>query len=536
MRPDVDRRAIAVGIGILVVALFAQGLALLNDAVFWDGWIEWVMGKSENFFALRRIFKDSGLPHFGLFHEAVMRTEHPIAWYRILGLGGFLIYVLGLTYVAWRYCGFAGTEAAVFGCVAVCHRTATTSLALVTVPYFLCGALFSLATVATFASMAATRDKQTWLRAIAAVLFFASFSTQSFLLLVYVVLLIVAALQGGPVLAGIARAVARRPELLVLPPIFFFVKPRIWKTGGPIYGQYNSFNVDADTPTRIFDFFEHGVVRAVTDGLGVAGASLLTALPISLLLCLRVKRAPTRNGARFLWGMTLLLLLVSVVPYVMVGKVPTEMGWSWRHALLVPPALGCAAVALLRSALASRALVCAAALVVLVALGEMRASQDALAAWLGRAARDRGLILQLREARPPSVPAFVWFEESQPLVLSEPIRFYEWNGFFFEAWGQTGSTAWRVGYDVGTRRLKQQAYWGNPGFDLYGPHMLLSIETEAPFDATQTGLAYLFAHDRDDFARSLLRIRLSRIDPPESFLATVEEMRGDPLRVPRLVP
>jgi hypothetical protein len=540
-----DRRVVVAAAGIVVVGLLAHGLALRNDAVFWDGWIEWMTAKSGNWQGLRRVFTDSGLPHFGWFHEALLRSSQAIGWYRALTIGAWLVYTFIPPYIAWRYCAVPGRDAFLFACVAVAHRTLMTSVSLVTVPYFVCAALFAVAALLTFASMHASRRRQIALRVVACGLFIVSFSTQSLLVPVYVVLLIVVLCEMRErSLRAFVRTSLSRAELALVPVLFFMVKGQLFRPQGPIYGQYNTIHINGHTPSYALDFIEHGILNPIGDGLSLFHPALIAVLAMIVALWWAwpgvSAGAAERTNLALLLFIALLFVVASALPYVLVGKPPTHLAWTWRNALLVPPALGVVVLGVLRAARAIdlRAAPVAAALVAVIALGEVRASQDAHATLLGRAAAERGLVLHLREQKPSALPSVVWFDEDIPVFLHEPVRFYEWSGFFFDAWGQTGATAVRFGRTVTPARLEEQAYFGNTGLDLHAPNYKLTVRLKQPFDATVVGRAYasLLGDERDAFARSLLNVHLEMIDPPPSYLDTVRALGGDPAKVKRVTP
>ena len=539
---------------IVVWALIAHGLALLNDGVFWDGWLQWAAGRSGDWASMERWWTDSALPAADVFHHGIMASPWPFPLYRLVGFAGTLLPGLALAWIGHRAAGLGPVDSALVGALGVTHRAATMTVGLVGVLYLACIGLFSIAAVLLFASLQARLGARIVLRVVAAALLMMSFTTQSLLVLAY-------ALPLGLALAEVRRSPStpawrtilvtglRHAELVVLPPIYYFGAKKLWSTSGPVYTGYNSVDLKIETFIPLAqEYFTHGIKDAVVVGLAGLPAVLAVLLTLAVVAGALWAQGKPTEPSRGAWGIVAVVVVVLVVgtaaafPYIAVGKVPDTQPWNWRHALVAPVAVSTFGLGLLALSRGRHFIVRLLVVVPLVVIlvGQAGASIDSHALWLGRAAKDRGVIDHLKAIGKPKQVNVLWITDRLPRPHGEVYRYYEWTGMFHEAWGKFGVMGLRDTGNVNPRHVKRQKYYLNRRFQIYGGHASLAIAPTFPAnELADVGLSYArrrLVGDAAAYARSLVTVSITRRDPPEAYLDVVQRLGFDPTKVRRWTP
>lgn len=283
-------------------------------------------------------------------------------------------------------------------------------------------------------------------RVLSALLFAMAFTTNSFLVLAWLPPAIVAFdawrrsdLPPSRRPGAVIRAVARRAELLLLPPVYWAAKKVFEPTYG-IYANYNKFELDPvsaliRTFKVVFEQFENVDYllppRADLPQLGIAAAIaivLLGGLAMAWRLPLRLPR--DGSGALRWWGNGLMvfiaaaLVISSLFPYVLVGKPPRFNGlWETRNQTTLMLVSGFVVVAVLRLVVPRMlrpivaAAICAGFLVIDISVTH-RLLADALEA--------RAISAQFRQdPSPPGTMMFVRENDRDYRTMGRFLPFYE---------------------------------------------------------------------------------------------------------------
>jgi hypothetical protein len=256
---------------------------------------------------------------------------------------------------------------------------------LSTVPYAFSCVFFALAIVTLLRDLDVSSIGR---RILVVILLVMAFSTNSFLVLAWVALAVVAidAWRKGEHSSSFAQragvtvqGVIRRSELVLLPLIYWPAKKILEPTYG-LYANYNQFHmgVPAALKQTVITFIDQfrgaGVLipaRSELAELGIAAAvtiALFIATACILRLPLKTANEPPDSSRWITGGLTLATALALVVsalfPYVIVGQPPRFSGlWETRHQTTLMMVSGFAIFAFLRLIMPRRLLWKAAAII-----------------------------------------------------------------------------------------------------------------------------------------------------------------------------
>ncbi|WP_441237362.1 hypothetical protein [Bradyrhizobium sp. 930_D9_N1_4] len=316
---------------------------------------------------------------------------------------------------------------------------------LVTLTYACSSFCFVLALVLLLRDLETPSLKR---RAASVLLLAMAFTTNSFLVLAWLPPAIVAfdawrrsdtSSSRSQRFGAMIRAVARRAELLLLPPVYWAAKKILEPTYG-IYANYNKFEVDPvsaliRTFRVVFEQFENVDYllppRADLPQLCIEAAIaivLLGGLAMVWRLPLRLPRDGSGASRWWVHGLMLViaaaLVISSLFPYVLVGKPPRFNGlWETRNQTTLMLVSGFVIVAVLRLVLprvllpVTAAAICAGFLVLDMSVTH-RLLADAMEA--------RAISAQFRQQpSPPGTMMFVRENDRDYRTMGRFLPFYE---------------------------------------------------------------------------------------------------------------
>jgi hypothetical protein len=258
-----------------------------------------------------------------------------------------------------------------------------------TVPYAYSSVFFALAIVVLLRDLDASSLARRFLILLLLVM---AFSTNSFLVLSWVVPAIVAIdawrkAEYSPVLkqrlSAMIRALLGRSELFLVPPAYWVGKKLLEPTYG-LYANYNQFRIGllqafAQTVTTMFKQFGETAAVLIPRLSDLPELTLAAAIAIGLFIAVaRICHLPLktaeqkpdsvdRKAGRLAFAAALALILSALFPYVLVGEPPRFSGlWETRHQTTLLMVSGFAIFAVLRLLVPRRYLWMSAALIVTV--------------------------------------------------------------------------------------------------------------------------------------------------------------------------
>jgi hypothetical protein len=436
-----------------VVALFAHGLLLLNDGIYWDDWVIYPHLTGGDWSSINALVRESGMTHVNAaFLELFAYLPGGIFSVRLAVFA--LIVLIGLfTYLVALEAGLGRLEAQLIAALAVVFPGFQDWVLLVTASSVFDYALFLGSTLLLMRAECAGTRSRPWLRfaAIAGFLFSFSLSSLLALYLGVLVLLLLVSLRTTSLGAVVRTRWLYGIVLIALPVAYWVVSRMLY----PVNGLYLGANSFATSPGPVATAIEHFYVNGIADHVRQALAALLrpwtwpllVALVGGLALAWRRAAWPAGLSGRLAAGglvIGVVALWLAMLPYALVGKYPSPHGWETRHDLLVAIPLAVTVVLVVRALLQSgRMALIGVGLVSLLAVGFAAAGVQDYAALQARWAVDRAVMARLQSMNGSGNFSVYWVRDAIP--GPEPFyRFYEWSAMFREAYGGES----RVGLDT----------------------------------------------------------------------------------------
>lgn len=489
-------------IGIFTVLV--HGLMLLNDGVFFDGWlIYWRMidGHLEH---TRETFYEAGLPLFWVLHR-MLGASGTVFGYRLWCFAAYFITGAALNGTLRLTDSFTRRERLIFVAVALCYPGFFQGGGeLILVPYAVLFAVFMLGCWAAIASVVRTGGIAGVLRVTALFAFAISFSIKSLLVfyggLVTLLIVVRGRQLGLQRVRDLIRLAPRFADFLVLPPLFWIATSRLF----PTYGAYASYNAIRLAPKEIAVAFANFVYNALyalpNEALGtLLAAPLVPALCLLFLWYHHDRVAPSTDGPseiRKLALATAVLMFLAAFPYAAVARFPTVHGWNTRHALLFGVPFGLLIVTAARALAAGRSPFAATAVATVTVLAFSSVVLNTNLALIARWAKDRSIIAKLQQMSAAKPYSVYWIHDEFPVGGEPDYRFFEWSSIFKSAYGDET----RVGFDaravtptyVDQSRPLFNARYNLSALDLDGCAATLTI-SRGPRAGTESsmGLRYL---------------------------------------------
>lgn len=515
---------------ILLFVSLVHAFVVLNDGVYFDGWLIHSALKSGDGEQVRRSFYESGLPIYYYLHR-IFHATGGVLGYRLWAFGAYLVTALSLNGILTRVGFFSRGERLLVVAVAMSYPGYFQNGAeIIVVPYGVLYASFFAATWLTVLRPTLSGAQAISARAASLALFAFSFWLKSLVVFYGGVLglLVLVAARELPLVDAIKKTIASHLDYVALPVVFWVAATRLFPTSGA-YQDYNAFHLGAAVPT--LGLFFWAVLYEIPNL--VLREALQSPLPF-VVLGIALWAARARLGASFgedrprssrwlLLG-ALALLGLAALPYAAVGRFPSVHGWNTRHALLasVPIGLLLVWVSRLGSSDGKRSFV-PIAISCLAVAGFVAMTWSSYVGLIARWAKDRSVIAQLHglervDARTKSYSVF-WVKDELPLGGENDYRFYEWTSMFKTAWGGES----HIGFDersmtpanIGAQKKFFTAQYNAGDIDLEGCAARLTIKPGPRASTGELGLAlrylayrYALRGSLDPFLHDLTHVEI----------------------------
>ena len=460
--PPLSTRAWALGLFALLVAV--HGVILVNDGVYWDGWLFFTQLVEGRWDIMRETFFSMGNPAAYYMHRVVSGTTGGVLGYRLwtfAGIGASALLAARLLSKAELLTrgqiGFVAAIVIVFPTFNISTLDLAISLYGLFWTLFLVGGVLGVE-----GEVSASRPKAVALRVAAHVAFFCSFWIKSFLVVYFAWLALLALVSlkkrdERPSPGALASFAVRHVDYLASPFAFWIFAKLAFPLRGPS-ADFTTYNQISFSPSVVLDallmFFTTSFVRlpnAILTHLFATPIVLVAVAIAGALVAARfareveARRGPDTRAPKVLL-VGLVLFVMGAFPYAAVGKAPTVAGWDTRHGLLVVIPTGILLVGLAqllveRDALPRR-VVAAGLFAIVVTCGYTTWSSHI--EWQARWAKDRAFMLRLSESADAKATSVFELEDRFPLGGESSYRFYELASIFKRVWGDES----RIGYDV----------------------------------------------------------------------------------------
>jgi len=449
--------------------LLVHGLLLLNDGIYWDGWLIYTFLKFGHFDRLYSWFSQSGALPIYYVHRFMgllpgMVFCYKLAAFLLILASTLLIYRIGVR-TAW----VDRRESLLIALIALCYPAFQVSVELVVLPFLLTYAMFLAAVYLAVQNRLQVGKATPVYPIVACLLFFLSFFVGS-LLVFYLGFLWLLAITPMPVEANaeegeqlpapLRRWPLRVPSYYLLLPIAFWVVKSVFFAPVGVYKHYNKFNWSPHSIGYSVNTFLAG---AIYDQF-MAAIALFTQ-PVAWLFCLLFllwtykqfgigsrSLGQGRSSSRGLLIFGGVLLLLAILPYSLVAKPPSSFGYDTRNALLIglPMAVIIVAVCRLFCSTSTKAL-SRTGWVVLAGLSMLcvLSTWNYYLAWQARGIKYHAVLQSLSRNREASRYSVYWVDDNFLTGGQELYSFQELSSMFRVAWGGES----RIGIDLRSR------YW-----------------------------------------------------------------------------
>lgn len=524
---------------IVLVALAAHGLIVINNGILFDDWALYLHIARGDWAAMAAwVPQIGGIPTYLYVWIAGASIPPPLVGFRVAAL----LLIVGAALVTYEIAMLTGLvsriEAVVIACLAVAYPGDHTHILLITLNYLVYYLLFLVAVWVLLRAETAAGWRRRLLQAIAVVLLFVSFGLNSLL-----VFFAGALLLGAIYLRTKGRLATREDAIreglkhayLLVVPVVFWAVYRVFFPPHGVYSGYHQFEWSLGSLLHSAEaFLVSGIAAQFRNSIAMLGVLA----PLWLLVLFAVHRVWLRRehvaealpGREVMLGFGAALAALAVFPYMAVGLDPSEHGWNSRHTLLLglPVAIVLVAGAQVLFRTRGRLVgVLAGAVLASLLLGFILASAATYIGWEARWIKDSSVMAKL--ARTPGADRYFvyWIDDGYQVGGEPTYRYYEWAGMLRTVFGGES----RIGLDRrATPANFLTAYepyftdiYNLGAFDPRGCEAVLTI-SRGPERHSDLGLVarYLFysAIDQAQRDRMLREVTSVKVEPYPSAFAT----------------
>ncbi len=349
-----------IGVGpyafIALIYSIAHVWSLMNRGLFWDDWVFWQQDMS----VVQKAGEAMGSTWPAAINYLFFYSQAGITFNRFLAFASLLAAALLLFDILRRLPGVSVSTAVWAGVLFSVWPVYQARIALVMVGYGFSVAVFLFA---VWLLVVRAPKQEIWVQVCAAALFLVSFHIASLLVLFYAIVPAVLVMTDAPDrwnVRSIAQRLWKRAALLVLPVVYWAIT-QVWFKPSGLYHDYNELGAGTtgllgdlargSVNSTLYALVEAmpGAVRAGFVHVGLKPILLIGGFA-ALLVVLGMWKWPMREDGSPKWMLHagLFLIAAAVLPYVIVGKLPSDLGWDTRHQLLVPIGAALLLVALLQ--------------------------------------------------------------------------------------------------------------------------------------------------------------------------------------------
>jgi len=429
---------------------------LLNNGVYWDGWLIYGLHVNRNSAQLFAMFSDAGIPWIAYLHRMMWWAGDIVLASKVTAFSAILLSTLMLYSICRRTRAFSANESLFLAAIFCSYTAYQMYFELITLPYIVCYALFLTATRLALVTPSISTLRLAS-RALSLALFFLSFLAASFLVMYGAFFLVLVvhhrlAWLRKSVLSSLIRLL-HYADYLLLPVVYWYIKTNIWTASG-LYTGYNQIKIDIDKWPLEFHHFATAAIQKqferalwLNDGNPVWLVAFGSCLLLVGYVCVRrlsiTRDIPAqRSTLPVLFALACfcaMLLGAAVFPYIVVDKIPASTGWSTRNALLInlPVAVGITLLGRFVGTVLPRkfARFGQATVATLLVSAFVVSTWSIYLNWQLRWIKDSSTVVNLRALprEPLSEASMIWVDDDYER-WHEKYVYYEYAGIFKAAW------------------------------------------------------------------------------------------------------
>lgn len=423
---------------IILVYSLANGLMLINNGVFWDDWT--LFNMSEQGIREQFIGNGSWNSGWGYMHIWLQKTSNPPLLYHAIT---FLLH-LGISLLFFTVLGKFDLDHIARLAISLIAATVPFNQARVTMiclPYSISLFLFMLAFLIFINNL---KRKNILIRIISLSLFFYSFTTNSLLVFYAIVPLALMYFNRHQLKETWKKLIVANIDFLILPPLFWLIKSIFLKPQNFYFENgYNSFSFKRliYSPIKIMsvtiDAFS-GIVDALNQAI-FSYYFLFSLAILAILYFFNFKfkgkiHAVKINNSAFILQTGIVLLILAILPYILVGKLPLHQGFETRHQLLMPFGYSLIIYGLLTRLIKAKFKGIVLILILLFNIaGQISLQKQYLIGWMKQESIMSNLLNHPEIHKYRTIQVIDQVPEQD--ATTRALRFYEWNGMVKKVFG-----------------------------------------------------------------------------------------------------
>jgi hypothetical protein len=333
---------------ILMISFLSHGIILLNDGLYWDGWLMDAWQQRKDWKTMKRFYSEVGMPLLYYQHKLISYLPLRIHCYRFLAFISTFISAFAVYLIASSFGFLSNTSALLLTLLYLSYTGYHMNIDIIVgLQYTFPMAVFYSACFVALHSESQIGLAYWVLWGISLCMFLLSFNANSILVYFFGFLVFKAMIffQGNGIsLASFMNFTVSNIEYLLLPFIFWFIKERFT----PRHGQYAHYNKPKFSIIKIFNgicsLCGYGFEDSITRPIRFVFKKKLLLIPLSAVIVFHIYfRAVNlkyqdlslyQGSIIFLFGF--MLLVLAGLPYILVGQPFFPYGWATKNSLLFP--------------------------------------------------------------------------------------------------------------------------------------------------------------------------------------------------------
>ena len=435
---------------IVGVSLLAHLLLLLNDGVYWDGWLIYTNLLEGDWDFINVTYTErGGLPIYQFFHWVLGFAPNIIFAYKLAAYLFILFSAIFVFFICLEV-GLNRQESVLISLFSMVFPASQVAFELIIVPYYLSYFMFLFGYLAAIKAVRISGLQHWYLRISALLLMALSFRMYSLLVLFYpfcLVLLIQAIRikQQGFSLRTLTSTAIQHSDYILLPIIIWFLSGWLFPPYG-LYADADPIQLTLDRLPRVWHFLNNAfLIQLMRSVQNLVLTPLIGVLVVVAALAAgwwgyAKKRVDLKMGIRWYWFLLfgVMFYFAGMFPYVVVGKSPLYEGWSTRHAILTNIGIALVLLGILKLAFLSRGDKMAnigLGVTVFLVLSFSFSFNVYYADWQARWIKDSGIMENLKSFQEIGQGASILIvEDDFPRIQAERYRPYEWSSMVDSVW------------------------------------------------------------------------------------------------------
>lgn len=435
---------------IVLVGLVTHGLLLLNDGVYWDGWILYfklVKGTS-----LAQWFVEAGRPFEFCFHWIMGHFPGFIFEYKLVSFLSIIFIAVLIYEICRKFKQVSRTESLLISVIVLTYPVLHVGVEMTITAYLFFYMLFCLAAFLVFKSKETTGIIHYVWRVLSLIIFFVSFSLYSLLVFFFGFILLLMLYErhyrGFSLRQIVTLFLPRHLDYISLPFLFWILNKRFFPLS-KFYAEFSDklLNFNLSSIMSCFIGFLKYSFYVLLEGFGQLFAHPVLML-IILLLTYWIYNAFRINELRWFGSkirsryfiiIGVVMFVAGVFAYVTVGAFPKMYNWDSRHAVLLGLPVALVLVGLFRIVFSRKGEYLSrlgfTVLITLIAtfiISNINAYLFRQAAWI----KNRSIIYHLSQKKCVKPISVFWIDQQVGLPGDEANYFYVWASIFTKSWGE----------------------------------------------------------------------------------------------------